>query len=163
MLPPKNRGTVTYVAPPGQYDISVSPPRLRPRDDPPCADVSRARVSCRMWWWSWSSRGWRRSSQWCRCGLSGKCDPSRRSCPPITRCWQDRGSWTLFSRKSLISGTFPTPQQFSDHLDFFAKMRTGGNDGHPRRLRLRKDRHLPVPFQVLQQRRHCLRRLRGAR
>lgn len=26
MLPPKNRGTVTYVAPPGQYDISVSPP-----------------------------------------------------------------------------------------------------------------------------------------
>lgn len=45
MLPPKNRGTVTYVAPPGQYDISVSPPRLRPRDDPPCADVSRARVS----------------------------------------------------------------------------------------------------------------------
>lgn len=25
MLPPKNRGTVTYVAPPGNYDVSVSP------------------------------------------------------------------------------------------------------------------------------------------
>lgn len=24
MLPPRNRGTVTYVAPPGHYDISVS-------------------------------------------------------------------------------------------------------------------------------------------
>lgn len=24
MLPPKNRGTVTYVAPPGNYDVSVS-------------------------------------------------------------------------------------------------------------------------------------------
>lgn len=24
MLPPRNRGTVTYVAPPGNYDISVS-------------------------------------------------------------------------------------------------------------------------------------------
>lgn len=39
MLPPKNRGTVTYVAPPGQYDISVSQPRLQPHGDPPCADV----------------------------------------------------------------------------------------------------------------------------
>ena len=24
MLPPRNRGTVTYVAPPGNYDVSVS-------------------------------------------------------------------------------------------------------------------------------------------
>lgn len=24
MLPPRNRGTVTYVAPPGHYDVSVS-------------------------------------------------------------------------------------------------------------------------------------------
>lgn len=24
MLPPKNRGTVTYVAPPGNYDVNVS-------------------------------------------------------------------------------------------------------------------------------------------
>lgn len=29
MLPPKNRGTVTYVAPPGNYDVSVSAPGLR--------------------------------------------------------------------------------------------------------------------------------------
>lgn len=28
MLPPKNRGTVTYVAPPGSYDISVSSAEL---------------------------------------------------------------------------------------------------------------------------------------
>ena len=27
MLPPKNRGTVTYVAPPGHYDVNVSQPR----------------------------------------------------------------------------------------------------------------------------------------
>lgn len=25
MLPPRNRGTVTYVAPPGNYDVTVSP------------------------------------------------------------------------------------------------------------------------------------------
>lgn len=25
MLPPKNRGTVTYLAPPGNYDVNVSP------------------------------------------------------------------------------------------------------------------------------------------
>lgn len=49
MLPPKNRGTVTYVAPPGQYDISVSPPRLQLHEDPPCVDVSRACVCVRMW------------------------------------------------------------------------------------------------------------------
>lgn len=49
MLPPKNRGTVTYVAPPGQYDISVSPPRLQLHERSPCVDVSRARVSVRMW------------------------------------------------------------------------------------------------------------------
>ena len=24
MLPPKSRGTITYVAPPGQYDVTVS-------------------------------------------------------------------------------------------------------------------------------------------
>lgn len=47
MLPPKNRGTVTYVAPPGQYDISVSPPRLRPGGGSPRADVSP--VSRRTW------------------------------------------------------------------------------------------------------------------
>lgn len=38
MLPPKNRGTVTYVAPPGQYDISVSaapPPAAWPPRPPP--------------------------------------------------------------------------------------------------------------------------------
>jgi V-type H+-transporting ATPase subunit A len=28
MLPPRNRGTVTYVAPPGNYDVSVSPTSL---------------------------------------------------------------------------------------------------------------------------------------
>lgn len=28
MLPPRNRGTVTYVAPPGQYDVNVSAPQL---------------------------------------------------------------------------------------------------------------------------------------
>lgn len=30
MLPPRNRGTVTYVAPPGHYDVSVSRTRSRP-------------------------------------------------------------------------------------------------------------------------------------
>lgn len=52
MLPPKNRGTVTYVAPPGQYDISVSQPRLQPHEDPPCADVLMCLVRAslvRMW------------------------------------------------------------------------------------------------------------------
>lgn len=29
MLPPRNRGTVTYVAPPGNYDVSVSSPPLQ--------------------------------------------------------------------------------------------------------------------------------------
>lgn len=48
MLPPKNRGTVTYVAPPGHYDISVSPPRPRLHRDPPPRDA-RVCVSVRMW------------------------------------------------------------------------------------------------------------------
>ena len=30
MLPPKSRGTVTYVAPPGQYDVTVSQLRSLP-------------------------------------------------------------------------------------------------------------------------------------
>lgn len=30
MLPPRNRGTVTYVAPPGNYDVSVSVRRTAP-------------------------------------------------------------------------------------------------------------------------------------
>lgn len=29
MLPPRNRGTVTYVAPPGNYDVTVSPADLQ--------------------------------------------------------------------------------------------------------------------------------------
>uniref|UniRef100_A0A674GGD0 H(+)-transporting two-sector ATPase n=1 Tax=Taeniopygia guttata TaxID=59729 RepID=A0A674GGD0_TAEGU len=43
------------------------------------------------------------------------------------------------------------------------QVRAGGHHGHPRRLRLREDGDFPGPVQVLQQRRHRLRGLRGAR
>ena len=49
-----------------------------------------------------------------------------------------------------------------DVIVFAPQVRTGRYDGHPGSVRMRKDGHLSVPVQVLQQWRHHLRRVRGA-
>lgn len=111
MLPPRSRGTVTYVAPPGNYDVSVRPitckyfPKYRNINITVMYNSMFACVFVRMWCWNWSLRGWKRSLLWCRCGRCVRCAQSQRNFLQITLCWLDRESWTPSFRESGCPNT----------------------------------------------------------
>lgn len=102
MLPPRSRGTVTYLAPPGHYNISVC---FCMKQNTVLLDQHLLWswfshfVAFRMWLWSWNLKAWRRSWPWCRFGQYDKSAQSQRSYLRIIRCWPVREFWTHFFRE----------------------------------------------------------------
>ncbi|XP_075301167.1 V-type proton ATPase catalytic subunit A-like isoform X1 [Opisthocomus hoazin] len=141
MVPPRSRGTVTYVAPPGSYSVSVgrvTGDGVAGRGPLPPLPVPSPRVP--------AGRGagagvpGRRGAAAHAAGVAGAAEPAGGR------------------EAARVSPAADRPARAGRPLP----LRAGRHHGHPGRLRLRQNRHLPVPVQVLQQRRHRLRRLRRA-
>lgn len=100
IIPPKAKGTVTYIAPPGNYTVDVSILNLNTfrfflnyLDD----------FFCRILFWRPNSTEKRTNIACCKCGPSGSRVPSPKSCPPIIRCSPGKEFWILYFRQFAFS------------------------------------------------------------